>query len=133
MKRKAVYLCESADRKRCIYIDEINAKEIVSYLTQDSRHRKKWEFVKNVILSNLRMPDVFDKEDINNGCKDVYAMKFFKGQENDRIYCKQVRDGKLNKYIIVASELHLKKKSNKNSSKEISIIEKVASYEYEFK
>jgi len=132
LKRKALYLCQSKDGKRSIYIDKINAEEILNYLTQDSRHKKKWEYIKNIILDNLRVTEVFDKEDINDNCKEIYAMKFFKGQENDRIYCKQVRDQKQHKYIIVASELHLKKKTVKNSKKEISIIEKVASYEYEF-
>lgn len=132
MKRKALYLCESEDKKRRIYFDADNAEEIKNYLTQDKRHRKKWEFIKGIILNGLRNPEVFDKENINNHCKDVYAMKFFKGQENDRIYCKLLKDGDLNKLIIVASELHLKKKTQENSKKEITIIEKVASYEYEF-
>jgi len=132
VKRKALYLCESDDKKRRIYIDEINAESIINYIEQDKRHKKKWEYIKRIILDNLRIPEVYDKEDINHKCKDVYAMKFFKGQENDRLYCKQIKDGKLNKLIIVASELHLRKKDQKNTSKELSLIEKVAGYEYEF-
>ena len=57
-------------------------------------------------------------------------MKFFKGQENDRIYCKEqtTEDGT---YIIVTAEILLKKKSNKVTKKEIPLIEKVGQYEYE--
>ena len=56
-------------------------------------------------------------------------MKFFKGQENDRIYCKEQsnNDGT---YIVVTAEIFLRKKSNKVSKKEIPIIEKVGQYEY---
>jgi hypothetical protein len=57
-------------------------------------------------------------------------MKLFKGGDNDRIYCKQISIG--NKiFVVIAAELHVKKKTQKNSSKEINIIETVATYEYE--
>lgn len=58
-------------------------------------------------------------------------MKFFKGQENDRLYCKEVtRDDKV--FVVIMVELRLKKKSQKLRQKEINLIEKVAGYEYEF-
>ncbi len=132
MKRKALHLQTNTKTGRAIYIDEESAEAILNYIEQDKRHKKKWEYIKNVILENHRIPDVYDKEDINDKCKDVYAMKFFKGQENDRIYCKQVHHVSKKIIVVIASELHLKKKSQKNSHKEITIIEKVASYEYEF-
>lgn len=132
MKRKALHLLTSKNGKIAIYIDADNANQIIAYISQSDKHKKKWSFISQIILENHRNPDVFDKEDINENCKDVYAMKFFKGGDNDRIYCKQVRDNNISKYIIVASELHIKKKTQKNSSKEIVIIERVASYEYEY-
>jgi len=54
----------------------------------------------------------------------------FKGNLNPRIYCKEVklRDKTL---VIIASELHSSKKNKKNKSKEINLINKVGSYEYE--
>ncbi|MDI9341444.1 MAG: hypothetical protein QM534_12815 [Sediminibacterium sp.] len=130
MKRKAVYLEADQNGKIAIYIDQKNMNNIVAYIQQDARHLKKWMYIKNVILSNLRIPEVFDKEDIDKECKDVYAMKFFKGQENDRIYCKRLQHKGKNCVIIVASELHLKKKTQKNSAREIALIKSVASYEY---
>ena len=132
MKRKALHLRTNTRTKRAIYVDEESLETILAYVGQDKRHKKKWDYIVNIILENLRNPDVFDKENINDKCKDVYAMKFFKGQENDRIYCKQVEHGTKKCLVIVASELHLKKKTQKNSKKEITIIEKVATYEYEF-
>jgi hypothetical protein len=131
VKRKALLLTTNFRTKISICIDEKNANEIIEYINQDKRHKKKWDFISNIILENLKNSDVFDKENINSKCEDVYAMKFFKGQENDRIYCKKVKQEDGSSIIIVASELHLKKKVQKNSAKEIGIIEKVASYEYE--
>jgi hypothetical protein len=57
-------------------------------------------------------------------------MKFFKGQENDRIYCKEQReeDGL---YITVTAVIYEKKKSNSVSKKEIPIIEKIGQYDYQ--
>lgn len=132
MKRKAVYLQSNSKNKIKLYIDKLNVDAILNYIQQDRRHEKKFDYIKGIILENLRIPDVFDKEDISEKAKDVYAMKFFKGQENDRIYCKKISHKGCNCMIIVASELHLRKKTQKNSKKEISIIEKVGSYEYEF-
>ncbi len=37
-------------------------------------------------------------------------MKFFKGQENDRLYCKQFSNSE-GEFIVVAAELFLKKKT----------------------
>jgi hypothetical protein len=57
-------------------------------------------------------------------------MKFFKGQENARVYCKEVntRDKTT---VIVAAEVLERKKQTKLTHKEINIIHRVASYEYE--
>jgi len=57
-------------------------------------------------------------------------MKFFKGQENDRIYCKEVHTPE-GSFIVVAAILHEKKKSQKLTHIEKSIIETVGGYEYE--
>jgi hypothetical protein len=57
-------------------------------------------------------------------------MKFFKGQENDRIYCKEIKS-ETGTHIVVTSVLHERKKSQGLSSKEIAIIEKIGGYDYE--
>jgi len=81
-----------------------------------------------LILNGHKNTDLYDKEDINGKCKDVTAMKFFKGQENDRIYCKEQNEKGL--FIIVTVELYLRKKTKKVSRKEVPVIEKIAEYEY---
>ena len=57
-------------------------------------------------------------------------MKFFKGQENDRIYCKEIHTP-TGSHIIVTSILHKRKKNTALSSKEKVLIEKVGGYDYE--
>jgi len=127
--RKAFKISESDDSKKAIYVDAINAETILNFIKKDSRHIKKFKFIENVILENLRMTGVYDKEEINSKCKGITAMKFFKGQENARIYCKEITTGD-KVFVVIASELLERKKSQKLSKKEIQIIEKVASYEY---
>lgn len=130
MKRKCEHMISSKDGKKAIFIDSENKEEILAYLHKDARHKKKFKYIVNIILNGFKNPEVYDKEDISKKCKDVTAMKFFKGQENDRIYCKEIKteDGT---YIIVTSILHERKKSKGLSVKEKSIINKVGGYEYE--
>lgn len=129
-KRKKELLAKSADGKRAIYIDTINKTEIIEYIRRSDKHQKKIQYIVGLILNGTRNTEVYDKEDINEKCKNVTAMKLFKGGTNDRIYCK-VLGKENNVHIIVAAILYEKKKSEKNTSREISIIETVASYEYE--
>lgn len=130
MKRKCKHLIKSKDGKRAIYLDEENAAEIVSYLNKDNRHKKKFRFISEIILEGHRNPDVYDKEDINDKCKDVTAMKFFKGQDNDRIYCKEIHTIQ-GTFIVVAAILYEKKKTKKLSQEQKKLIEKVGGYDYE--
>jgi len=123
-------MISSEDGNRAIYVDVENEEEILAYIQQDKRHIKKFRFISEIILGGHRNPEVYDKEDINEKCKDVTAMKFFKGQENDRIYCKEISDEN-GTYIVVTSIVHERKKSTKLSSKEIALIEKVGRYKYE--
>ncbi len=56
-------------------------------------------------------------------------MKFFKGQDNARVYCKEVtRHDKT--FVVIAVEVLEKKKQRRLTQKEINIIHRVASYEY---
>jgi len=130
VKRGCQRVMPSDDGKRAIYVDSLNKTEIKDYLFSDDRHKKKFKYICDIIFGGHRIPDLYDKEDINDRCKDVTAMKFFKGQENDRIYCKEFKS-KSGVLIVVMAILHPKKKSKGNSNKEIAIIETVASYDYE--
>ena len=130
MVRKCEHIISTKDGKRAIYVDSINKKQILEYIHKDERHRKKFQFISDIILGNHKNAALYDKEYINEKCKDVTAMKFFKGQENDRIYCKEIHSPK-GTFIVVTSILHKRKKSNNLSAKEITIIEKVGGYQYE--
>jgi len=70
-------MISSQDGKRAIYIDADNQDEILAYIRQDNRHKKKFKFITDIILGGHRNTEVYDKEDINEKCKDVTAMKFF--------------------------------------------------------
>ncbi len=130
MKRKCKILISSKNGKKAIYLDEENSAEIYAYLTRDNRHKKKFKFISEIILEGHKVPDVYDKEEINSKCKDVTAMKFFKGQDNDRIYCKEIHT-LTGTHIVVAAILYEKKKTQKLNKEQIAIIEKVGGYDYE--
>jgi len=130
VKRKCEHMVSSQDGKRAIYVDSINKEEILRYLRQDERHKKKFKYITDIILNDIKNPDLYDKEDINQKTKAVTAMKFFKGQENDRIYCKEIKSETGTK-IVVTSVLYKRKKSQKLSKKEKAIINEVGGYEYE--
>src|SRR5690606_20279464 len=106
------HIISSKDGSRSIYIDAGNFDQIVNYLYQDERHKKKFKFITDIILGGHKNTEVYDKEIIKDSCRDVTAMKFFKGQENDRIYCKEVHKSS-GSYIIIAAILHERKKSQK--------------------
>ncbi|MGQ1889476.1 hypothetical protein ACT29H_03450 [Thermophagus sp. OGC60D27] len=129
MKRKATIIKSSKDGKRNIAIDKENYNVLMEFLTQDKRHKSKFIDICNIILNGLRNSQLYDKEAINKKCRHVTAMKFFKGQENARIYCQEVTR-KDKTFVVVASELIERKKSAKLTHKEKNLIEKVAGYEF---
>ncbi len=129
MFRNAIKISESKCGNIAIYVDKINAEAILEFLYKDKRHRKKFKFIQKIIFGQFRMPEVYDKEEINQRCKGVTAMKFFKGQENARIYCKELTtEDKV--FVVITSELLERKKNTKLTKKDRQLIEKVASYEY---
>ena len=128
MNRKAKIIRSSDDGKRHIAVDTENWGEILLFL-KSKKLVKKFDLICNVIFSGLRNTELYDKEDINNKCKQVTAMKF-KGSVNARIYCKEVKQ-KNKTLVIITSELLENKKNQKNQHKEIHLIEKVANYDYE--
>lgn len=130
MVRNAIVVKRSRDGKRLLCLDAENADEILNFTERDARHIKKFEFISQIILEGLRVPDVYDKEEINQKCKGITAMKFFKGQENARLYCKEITL-KDKTFVVVAVQLLERKKNQKLSHREISIIERIAEYDYQ--
>lgn len=114
MKKKAFILQKSENGHKAICIDSENAKDLLTFLNKDQRHKKKFRYISELILRDIRNTELYDKENINKKAKNVTAMKFFKGQENARIYCKEQRiNNQL--FIIVCCELLVSKKSQANN------------------
>lgn len=131
MLRLAVLISSFEDTKTKIYVDAENADDIRQYFESDERHKKKMRFIFETLLRGFKNSDIYTREDFETGTENVTAMKFFKGQENDRIYCQENEIG--DKRIIILSELHKRKKSEKLSNKEKAIIRRVSKYEYKYK
>ena len=120
----------SKSGNRAIYIDEENREEILAYIRQDERHKKKFKFIAELILEGHRNTELYDKEEINSKCKGVTAMKFFKGQDNDRIYCREIISPK-GVFIVVAAHLLEKKKTQQINKKIKTLLENIGGFEYE--
>lgn len=131
MKRKCKLIRKSKDGRREIYIDSDNMSAILNYIKQNDTHKKKFLQIVDLILGGYRNTELYDKEDINKKCKDVYAMKFFKGGSNDRIYCKEFSSDS-GVRVVICVELFEKKKSQGVNKKLEPIIDKISTYEYEF-
>ena len=129
MSRVAIVLVKSLDQGIRIAVDQANSKEILSFIHQDDRYRKKFRHICNIILEGLRNTELYDKEEPNHKCKGVRAMKFFKGQENARIYCKEVNIAGV--CIIVMAGVLKQKKQTRLTHRELTIIERVGGYEYQ--
>lgn len=130
MKRSAIIIKESSDCKRAIAVDKENAEDLLKFFQQDNRYTKKFNHICELILGNHVNRELYDKEEIDNKSKGVRAMKFFKGQENARVYCKEVK-AQDKTTTIIAIEVLDRKKQNKLTQKEINIIHRIAGYEYE--
>ena len=130
MKRKAFIFQKSENGKKVICIDIENAESLLTFLNKDNRPKKKFRYISELILRGIRNTELYDKENINKRAKDVTAMKFFKGQENARIYCKEQR---INNQLfnIVCCELLEAKKTQGNNKPIKRIIDKISKYEYE--
>jgi len=130
-KRNYSIIRTSKDGKIIVAVDNENSETILNYAKRDQRHRKKFMHIINLILENKACKELFKQEKINMACAQVYAMRFFLGQENDRIYCQRIERNEAT-YIILC-ELLEKKKSTKLKQREVNLINKVSQYEYEIK
>lgn len=128
MIRKAEILISKNNLE--IYIDVENKTKIIRYLQQDDKHKKKFKYFCDIFLSGLTNNYLYGKEEIDNKSMGVTAIKFFKGNENDRIYCKEIEHSDKTK-VIILSELLTKKKNQKIKQREKNIIHKVGGYNYE--
>lgn len=128
MKRKATLIAAADDGKTVIYMDDLNATDILAYIGAKKKHIKRWEFIQRIILGRM-LNDCYKREIVDD-IRDVHAMRFDLHAGNGRIYCKQIHTSERTT-VVIACELHPSKKSDALSPKEIAIIRRVHSYEYD--
>jgi len=131
VRRKAQLIRISDDGKKAFYLDEENSVEIMNFLRSESANLKKFNTSLELILNHRAPRDFYDKENFEKGCEHVTAIKLFKGKKNPRIYCQQYTDGETERFVIIGIELLEKKKSQKLTSIEKSIIRRVSKFEYD--
>ncbi len=131
MKRKADLIRTSHDGKKAFYLDVENSGDIMAFLRSEKANLKKFYTAIELILNHQAPRDLYDKENFEKGCEQVTAIKLFKGKKNPRIYCRQYADGDTERFVIIGIELQEKKKSQKLTATEKSIIRRVAKYEYD--
>lgn len=131
VKRKAELIRISENGQKAFYLDLDNAQDIKAFMQSDPANLKKFNTALELILNHHAPRDLYDKENFEKGCEHVTAIKLFKGKKNPRIYCQQFSDGETERFVIIGVELLEKKKSQKLTAAEKSIIRRVASYEYD--
>lgn len=131
VKRNAELIQISNDGKKAFYLDEENSEEIMAFLQSEPANLKKFGTALQLILNHQAPRDLYDKENFEKGCEKVTAIKLFKGKKNPRIYCQQFTDGDTERFVIIGIELLEKKKSQKLTATEKSIIRRVSKYEYD--
>lgn len=131
MKRRAELIQISDDGKKAFYLDEDNSGEIMAFLQSDRANLKKFKTAIEMILNHQAPRDLYDKENFEKGCEKITAIKLFKGKKNPRIYCQQFTDGDTERFVIIGVELLEKKKSQKLTATEKSIIRRISKYEYD--
>ena len=115
--------------KRHLCIDNVNRQEMNKIIELVNRKSKKFEtIIERTLTNNFLYWENYNKEYINNKAVNITAIKFM-DVDNDRIYCKEVKDAFGNLYIIMI--LTVKKKVQKNNKSINSLINKISSYEYE--
>jgi ABC-type cobalamin/Fe3+-siderophores transport system ATPase subunit len=120
----------SANGSVTIACDTVAIAEITAYIGQDQRHKDKFIDIIAVLLGELTNRHLYKREKISAEIKNVTAMRFFVGQENDRIYCQEMSAGEKKK-IVILGILHLHKDTDELSAQELKEIETLSKYEYE--
>jgi len=115
--------------RRHLCIDTSDVNELIRINDLIDRKKKKFELIiYRTLTNNFLYWDCYNKENINNKASNITAIKFL-DINNDRIYCKEIKDENGNLYIIMV--LTIKKKSQKNNKNIINLINKINLHEYE--
>jgi len=129
--RKFILLKSSEKYPRHLCVDEGIAEDFLEFIEKDEKHRDKFKMIVDRILNEANIYfELYSKEGSNAKTKSVTAMKFFKGGENARVYCKEISSSEGTFYIIAAKFLPMKK-VQKNDKKIQSLVKSISHYEYD--
>lgn len=134
MKKRTIEILKNSEDfhssfRRHLCIDTSDVNELIRINDLIDRKKKKFELIiYRTLTNNFLYWDCYNKENINNKASDITAIKFL-DINNDRIYCKEIKDENGNLYIIMV--LTIKKKSQKNNKNIINLINKINLHEYE--
>lgn len=82
MRRTATIIKKSNDGKRCVAVDDELESHLEEFFKENPKVRKKFAHIMGLLLMGKRVPDVYDKEEIDKDSKGVRAMKLLKGSQN---------------------------------------------------
>ena len=127
---RAVIQEVSSDGKRCIAFSEECLNDLNAFF-EESRFKKKLRlFATRWLNGEGFTSDLFEKENPDGKCDNIYAFKPGKGKQNPRIYCQQVKTTQGYALVLVMGALIPKKKQQKLGPGEISAIQRVSKTQY---
>ena len=109
-------------------LDYSSAKLIAPYLHRENVI-EEFKDIRGILKESLRNAEKYCKADVSNKATDIFEMRFTTKGKNDRIYCKELKEGK--KRFIVMIELFEGKKSQEIPKRIKSRIETIGGYEYD--
>ncbi len=130
LKRLAIILDQNIHGTTVIAVDSGAASDILRYIMRD-KVDTEFKEIRDLLKQNLRNRDKYCKVNVSDRAHNMFEMRFTRNGRNDRIYCQEVRAGKV-RYIVMCA-LFEGKKSNEIPSKYRSRIETIAGYEYEYR
>lgn len=125
--REVEKIYESSSGKVIIYVDKKELAKIEPFLKKISNF-ETFVLFRQQVFENRRNKEIYKKENISTKCKNLYAIKFDSGRnQNDRIYCLEFHDGKRR---IVLSKLYVGKKTQKINKKLKASLEPICNRKY---
>lgn len=127
--RVPVKIGENTGKNIIIYVDPSETNIILPFLLDNESNYSTYFLFKQQMFENRRNKSIYKKENISNKCKNLYAIIFDSGKnQNDRIYCLEIHDGKRR---IVLTKL-IDKRSQKINKKMKATIEAFCNRKYSF-
>lgn len=128
MNRKAVLVDKNKHSSTLIMVDIKYAKDILPYIMAEGID-KEFKVIRELLKENLRNSEKYRKVDVSDKAKDMFEMRFIRGERNDRIYCKELSIS--SKRFIIMIELFQGKKSQEIPKLIKSRIVTMGGYEYD--